>query len=218
MGSRHKTAWIRKKLETIHPNPGPRPMNINKWAEKRVKEMKKRQRKEKRKNQRKEKWDRMIKQRRDKRQEMKTKKAKERKRERKRWTQKLNQKYGTTETKETVVTTWNVQRCRIQTDGRGRIQHVLRTIEEHKWDIILLSEITSKEEGVWWYSEDSVMIHGNRAAVILKGQWAKDWLSQGSRKWLDERVAMVTVNGTRLIAVYQPVSPNLRKSRNIDIH
>ena len=32
-------------------------------------------------------------------------------------------------------------------DGRGRIQHILAAVQENKWDIVLLSEISSKEEG-----------------------------------------------------------------------
>ena len=34
------------------------------------------------------------------------------------------------------------------------------------------------------------------------------WKTQGSPNWLDKRIAMVTVDGIKLIAVYQPVSPN----------
>ena len=52
------------------------------------------------------------------------------------------------------------------------------------------------------------MVHGKKAAVVLKHQWAAAWKAKGSQKWLAERVAMVTVNNMKLIAVYQPVSPN----------
>ena len=90
----------------------------------------------------------------------------------------------------------------------GRIQHIIRTIEEYKWDVVLLSEVASKKPGVWWYEENAVLVHSNRAAIVLRNQWANDWKKGGSSKWLSERVAIVTINKKKFIAVYQPVSRN----------
>ena len=52
--------------------------------------------------------------------------------------------------KKDQVATSNLQRCKIQVDGRGQIQHLRRAIEEHKWDVILLSEISSRGWCTWW--------------------------------------------------------------------
>ena len=84
----------------------------------------------------------------------------------------------------------------------------MRTIEEEDLNVTLLLETLSKSEGIWWYSDNRVMVHGKRSAVVLRNSWAEAWKQQGSHKWIAERVAMVTVNQLKLVAVYQPVSPN----------
>ena len=202
---RHRKMVIRWCLRDIHPNPGPRGTDCDKWIERKFRKMRVEERKQRRKAKRERKWQRLIAERKTSRPKGLTGKAN--RRERERWQKKIAQKFSARKQGERIAT-WNVQRCKIRVDGRGRIQHILRTIEEHKWDVVLLSEITSKESGVWWYEENAVLVHSNRAAVVLRNQWASDCKKGGSRKWLSERVAMVTVNKKKFIAVYQPVSPN----------
>ena len=74
--------------------------------------------------------------------------------------------------------------------------------------MVPLSEIASKEPGVWWYKENADLINSNKTAVVLGNQWANNWKKIESSKWLSERVARVTVYTKKVIAVYQPVSPN----------
>ena len=62
---------------------------------------------------------------------------------------------------------------------------------KNKWDVVL-SEISPKVSGIWWYEDSSVVVHGKRAPVVLRNQWAMAWKKQGSQKWLDQRIAMVT--------------------------
>ena len=99
------------------------------------------------------------------RQQMKGKAAQ---RERQRWKRKLEQKFPSA--KKHWIATWKFQRCKNQVDGRGRIQHVLRAIQKHRWNIMLRSEISSKDSGFWWYEDSSVLIHGKRATVVLRNQ------------------------------------------------
>ena len=47
-----------------------------------------------------------------------------------------------------------------------------------------------------------------KTAVVLRNQWARDWQCQGIQNWLSERMSVVNVNTIKLVAVYQPVSPN----------
>ena len=203
---RHQARIVKWCLMDIHPNPGPRTVDINRWVEQKLREMRARNRKERRSEKRGSKWTHMLANRSKEGKEHLTGKA--RKKEKERWRRKVNQKFSKRTNLDSEVITWNLQRCKIQVDGRGRIQHILAAVQENKWDIILLSEISSKEEGVWWYEEDSVLIDGKRAGIIVRNHWAQEWKKQGSQKWLAERVAMVTVNSVKLIAVYQPVSPN----------
>ena len=197
---RHQARIVKWCLMDIHPNPGPRTEDINRWAEQKLREMRARKRKERRSEKRGSKWTRMLANRsKDGKEPLK---GKARKKEKERWRRKVNQKFSKRTNLDSEVITWNLQRCKIQVNGR--IQHILAAVQENKWDIILLSELSSKEEGV----SSSVLIYEKRAGIILKNHWAREWKKQGSQKWLAERVAMVTVNNVKLIAVYQPVSPN----------
>ena len=91
-----------------------------------------------------------------------------------RWQKKIEQKFASRKQGERIAT-WIVQRCKTRVDGRGRIQHIIRTIKEYKWDVVLLSDVASKKPGVWWYEENAVFVHSNRASVVLRNQWANDW-------------------------------------------
>ena len=169
----------------IHPNTGPRTVDINRWAKQKLREMLARKRKERRSEKRGSKRTRMLANRSKEGKEHLT--GKSRKKEKERWRRKMNQKFSKGTNLDSEVITWNLQRCKIQVDGRGRIQHILAAVQENKWDVILLSEISSKEEVVWWYEEDSVLIHEKRAGIILRNHWPKSGRSKGAKNgWPNE--------------------------------
>ena len=143
VGERHQGRIVKWCLMDIHPHHGPRTVNINRWAEQKLREMRARKRRERSSEKRGSKWTRMIANRSKERKEHLTGKA--RKKEKERWRRKVNQKFSRRTNRDSKVITWNLQRCKIQVDGRGRIQHILATVQENKWDIVLLSEISSKE-------------------------------------------------------------------------
>ena len=49
------------------------------------------------------------------------------------------------------------------------------------------------------------MIHSERAAIVLRGQALEEWIGEGQRKWLEERVVTVVLVGMRLVSVCQPI-------------
>ena len=76
----------------IHPNPGPRTVDINRWAEQKLREMRAWKRKEKRSENSGSKWGRMLANKSKEGKEHLTGKA--RKKEKERWRRKVNQKFS----------------------------------------------------------------------------------------------------------------------------
>ena len=110
------------------------------------------------------------------------------------------------ETKEVV--TWNMQRVSLREMNRRRLRRMVEFAERKEWEIVLMSELSDDDEGVLWLGEGErqvAIVHGRRAGVMLRGGELRQWMEEGQKKWLYERVAAVSVGGVRWIAVYQPV-------------
>ena len=119
-GVRQTIVWIKWRLIGIHPNPGPRCENINTWCERRLKKRRDERRKTRRRERRKQKWTDLFANRRLLRKSQPHLSGKAKKRERIRWRKKMEQKFPSIK-RGVAVATWNVRRCKIQVDGRGRI-------------------------------------------------------------------------------------------------
>ena len=48
-------------------------------------------------------------------------------------------------------------------------------------------------------------MHGRKARALLRGTALLKWIEEGQQKRIYERVTAVSVEGDRLVAVYQPV-------------
>ena len=61
-----------------------------------------------------------------------------------------------------------------------------------------MTEIRADEKGVVWLGGDKervAVIHSERAASVLRGQALEEWIGEGQRKWLEERVVTVVFWG-----------------------
>ena len=91
--------------------------------------------------------------------------------------------------------------------NRDRLRRILDEIGRQGWEIVLMTEIRADEKGVVWLGGDEervAVIHSERAAIVLRRQALEEWIGEGQRKWLEERVVTVVLGGMRLVSVYQP--------------
>ena len=106
------------------------------------------------------------------------------------------------------IVTWNVRRLSMREHNRERLRRILDEIGRQGWEIVLMTEIRADEKGVVWLGGDEervAVIHSERAAIVLRGQALEEWIGEGQRKWLEERVVTVVLWGMRLVSVYQPI-------------
>ena len=106
------------------------------------------------------------------------------------------------------IATWNVQRLSMRINNRERLRRVVTKIEEEGWEIVLLSEILEERGGVIWLgNEDNrvVIVHSQKAAVVLRGEAVERWIEEGQKCWRGKRMVAVSLGGMRVVAVYQPV-------------
>ena len=111
--------------------------------------------------------------------------------------------------REVTVVTWNMQKTAINENNRRRLRIMVRYMESKKWKIVLATEITAKEKGVVWLGEgehQAVVIHSERAAIILRKEALEEWMSGNQRKWFSRRTVAVKINNIKLVAAYQPTT------------
>ena len=78
----------------------------------------------------------------------------------------------------------------------------------NKVDILLLTEITAKNHGIFWIGSErhrTVVIHSRKMAIALIVIWTGLWLVSGSQHWRTDRTPTVLFKTYRLISVYQPL-------------
>ena len=46
---------------------------------------------------------------------------------------------------------------------------------------------------------------GRKSGVMMYGSALREWVNEGQKKWLSERVTAVVFGGMRLVSVYQPI-------------
>ena len=108
----HLRKILERRLETIHPNPGPN--TFDDWVNNKLMTFYKKKRKEGRKEKRRRKWKKLENRKEEKRTKNLTTEA--RKRGTTRWHKVMQQKKGNKS--ETRIA--NIKNCKIQVDGRGR--------------------------------------------------------------------------------------------------
>ena len=166
---RRRRTEVRMRLQSIHPNPGPRDKT----------EEGKRQRRLRRYAKRKEKRDR----RQQERSEEEAGRSKD----------------------EIKVVAWNVQSMSLEGRWKRRARRVARKVVEEKWDAVLLSEVWAAGKGVLWMGqgeEQVVIIHAEKAAILLRGELLRRWCEGGQRQKVEERTVSVKIDGVVLVAKY----------------
>ena len=91
--------------------------------------------------------------------------------------------------------------------NRDRLRRILDEIGRPGWEIILMTEIRADEKGVVWLGGDEervAVIHSERAAIVLRGQALEEWIGEGQRKWLEERVVTVVLGGGGEVGIGVP--------------
>ena len=170
---RRRLAEIRMRLQSIHPNPGPR----DKTEE-------------------------------GKRRRMERKKAARKRKREVRELQRREEAAGRSK-EELVVVVWNVQGMSLRGLWRRKARSVAKVARDEKWDAVLLSEVRAEGEGVVWMGQDeelTAIVHGMRAAIMLRGELLKRWCEGGQKKKVSGRSVSVKVDGVVLVSTYMPVS------------
>ena len=84
-----------------------------------------------------------------------------------------------------VVATWNVQRMSLGSRRRWKLREVAEYARRSAWDVVLLSEVWAEEPGVMWLGQGEeavVVVHSEKAAVLLRGEVMKRWSDAGMPK------------------------------------
>ena len=161
---------IAHKLQTIHPNPGPRKRNKTEEGKIRRRERRKLRRLEKR--------------------------------------QERQEEINRQENRFVDIVAWNVQRMSVGTRNKRKAKTVAEEMIKKEWDVILLAEVRGENRGVVWLGEDEkkvVIVHSEKATVMLRGRWLEAWLEEGQKVTYDERVVSVRMKHINFISVYMPV-------------
>ena len=108
----------------------------------------------------------------------------------------------------TRVLTWNVQKISFAANNRGRLKGILQYTWMNKVDILLLTDITASNDGIFWSGGEerrTVIIHSKKTAIALIGIWIDLWIESGSQMWRTDRTTAILVKNYRLMSVYQPL-------------
>ena len=173
---RRRAAEVRASLSTIHPNPGP-PQSVEERRRKR--EGRKRRRMKRR----------------------------EERAERVRVAAEVAAR-GVVVKEEMVVVTWNVQGMSVENLARRKLKMVASYAEKCGWDVVLLSELRASGKGLVWLGQAeklAVVVHAEKAGVLMRGEALQRWCEGGQRKKWDERHVSVKVQDWVLVATYMPV-------------
>ena len=106
------------------------------------------------------------------------------------------------------ITTWNLQGISVHEQNRRRLRRVVDHTLKEGWEVVLISELRAKKQGVIWLGEGenkAVIVHSPRSGLILSGVALDSWVEQGQKKSFSERVTSVEIDNIRLVSVYQPL-------------
>ena len=85
---------------------------------------------------------------------------------------------------------------------------MLREIAKSEVELVLFSEMNEETPGIKWIKSKElygVLVHGKCSGVFLRDLWAVNWRDQGCQRECGKRSISVCVDGTKLIALYQPL-------------
>ena len=122
-----------------------------------------------------------------------------------------NEPVQTERERETTIATWNLQGVSIRERNRARLKRAIQWTKGKEWEIVLLSEIRPDREGVIWLGEEteqSALIHSEKAGILLQGSALQQWIDGGQRKSFGKRTVSVEIDVIKLIAVYQSLWDN----------
>ena len=97
---------------------------------------------------------------------------------------------------ELSVVTWNVQRMSLTERRKEKARGVADYARRSGWDAVLLSEVRAERKGVVWLGEEEekvVIVHSEKAGVLLRGELLRKWCEGGMVQKLSRRVVSVKV-------------------------
>ena len=98
--------------------------------------------------------------------------------------------------KKMVAVTWDVQEASTQVNNRGRLRRICEHLEKRKWEVVMLSEIRSEEDGIAWFGEGenlTAAVHFKRTAVILRGVVLTKWCEEKKRRIHGTRTTSINI-------------------------
>ena len=84
-------------------------------------------------------------------------------------------------------------------------------MEGKKWEIILVTELRKKTQGVKWLrgiGNQTVFIHSQRSGKVLRGETVKSWIEEGQKKRFPERTSAVETHSLKIVYAYQTLGCN----------
>ena len=109
------------------------------------------------------------------------------------------------------LTTWNLQGVSMHERNRGRLRRVATYVHRKGWEIVLITELRAKSQGVVWLGEEdtqTAIIHSEKCGVLLTGEALTAWIQEGQWKSYNERTVAIETHGIRIISTYQPLWSN----------
>ena len=103
------------------------------------------------------------------------------------------------------MVTWNVQGMSLGQRWKQRARMVADRGRVHAWDAVLLTDVKADKEGVVWMGDEErrvVFVHGEKSAVLLRGEVMKAWVEGGMLKKVSGRHVSVKVKGVVMTASY----------------
>ena len=134
---------------------------------------------------------------------------------------KKKRSHTTRQTNDITIVTWNVQGVSLRENNRNRLRCILDYVEKQGWEVVLLTEIKSEDEGVLWFGEGKDMIalvHSHKTGIVLRGSLLQCWIDGQERQHHSERTTTVILRNIRVVAVYQPLWSNGKDQVDIYRH
>ena len=109
------------------------------------------------------------------------------------------------------ILTRNLQGISTRERNRDRLRRTVEHARQQGWDVVLVSEMRSEQDGVIWLGEgdeQAVVVHSMRSGVILRGEALKEWIAGKQQKSFAERVTTTQIGDICLVSVYQHLWSN----------
>ena len=106
---------------------------------------------------------------------------------------------------ELKVDIWNVRRANIY---KSRFGVIVKECIERGWDIVCVSELNSRADGIRRYTHGGkriYLVHSRKCGILMTENVFNVWEMQGKQWQPNDRLTMVKFSNIIVVSVYQPV-------------